>query len=326
MIGDQAPPVSVLHSAAVATPPATPGGKNPISTPSVLTKTQVTTSVRGFKIAENQSPVPQDRVFFSFNYFDNVNNQLNKVFQAPIKGVEIYRYTLGFEKTFNGGYGSIGLRLPIDNVFARSKAVNVQGGGNSTATGNLTIFAKHIFYVNRETGSVATGGVAISPMTAPGTFGGAKFLAASNTTTFQPFFAFLINRPKFYFQGFTAIDTPVDPSQPTLVYNDFGVGYYAYRNNAFDTLITAVAPTVEVHINTPINHSGAYNPKDTNGTPDIINITTGLNTRFRTSSILTMGVVVPVTGPRPFSIEGTVLFNYYFGRSRPKPSAPIIGN
>ena len=41
-------------------------------------------SVRGFKIADNMSPVPQDRVFFSFNYFNDVNSTLNDAFDAPI--------------------------------------------------------------------------------------------------------------------------------------------------------------------------------------------------------------------------------------------------
>jgi hypothetical protein len=38
-----------------------------------------------------------------------------------------------------------------------------------------------------------------------------------------------------------------------------------------------------------------------------------------------MGVVVPVTGPHPFTVEGTMLLNFYFGRSRPNPGLPIIG-
>jgi hypothetical protein len=269
--------------------------------------------------------MPQDRFFFSFNYYNNVNNTLDKHFEAPIKGINIYRYVFGYEKTFNNGMGSVGIRVPLDNVFALSKNPNLNEGGNSTAMGNLTIYVKHIFCYDKETGSVASGGVAVSPQTGPGSFAGAKFLSPNSSTSIQPFFAFLINRDRLYFQGFTAIDVPTDPAQATLLYNDLGLGYFVYRDNVSNNLITAIAPTVEVHVNTPLNHIGGYNPLDNNSTPDIVNITSGLNTRFRQNSILTMGVVTPVTGPRPFSVEGTVLLNVYFGRSRRNPAPPIIG-
>jgi hypothetical protein len=313
MIGDASPLIGRVSASGQNPPP--PGSRSIIAP-----------SVRGFKIAENQSPVPQDRFFFSFNYYNNVNKTLDNFFQVQLKGVEIYRYVFGYEKTFNQGMGSVGIRLPIDNVFAQPKSPGVPGeAGTSTATGDLTVYLKHIFAIDRATGSVASGGVAISPQTAPGQFGGAKFLAKSNTTTIQPFFAFLLNRDRFYIQGFSALDVPVDPAQATLFYNDLGIGYYVYRDNESNALITAVAPTFEVHVNSPINHSGAYNRFDPFGTQDIVNLTSGLNTRFRQNSILTMGAVVPVTGPRPFSIEATVLLNIYFGRSARNPAAPIVG-
>jgi hypothetical protein len=316
MIGDASPPFGRVPYPASG--PPTP--------PNPALRSRIAPSVRGFKIAENQSPAPQDRFFFSFNYYNDVNKTLNNYFNAPLKGVEIYRYLFGFEKTYNEGMGSVGILLPIDNVYARPKNPAITGtGGDSTSTGNLTIYLKHIFAINRETGSLATGGVAITPQTGPSNFGGAKFFAPSNTTTIQPFFAYLINRDRFYLQGFSALDVPTDPAQATLFYNDIGIGYYVYRDNESTSLITAVAPTFEVHINSPINHSGAYNYYDNFGTPDIVNLTGGLNTRFYQSSALTLGVVTPVTGPRPFSIEATVLLNVYFGRSRRNPAPPIIG-
>ena len=241
--------------------------------------------------------MPQDRFYFSFNYYNNVNKTLDNHFEAQIKGINIYRYLFGYEKTFNNGMGSVGIRVPIDNIFALSKVPTLNSGGNSTSMGNLTIYAKHIFAYDKETGSVASGGVAVSPQTAPGSFGGARFLAPNNSTSIQPFFAFLLNRDRLYLQGFTAINVPTDPSQATLLYNDLGLGYFIYRDNTSNNLITAIAPTVEVHVNTPLNHIGGYNPLDNNSTPDIVNITSGLNTRLRQNSILTMGVRHAGDGP-----------------------------
>ena len=60
-------------------------------------------SMRGVKISDNQSPRPQDRVYFSFNYFQGVNDQVNQKLQAPIGYTQVFRYIVGFEKTFFDG-------------------------------------------------------------------------------------------------------------------------------------------------------------------------------------------------------------------------------
>ncbi|HEX8203103.1 MAG TPA: hypothetical protein VF590_21680, partial [Isosphaeraceae bacterium] len=61
MLGDQLP-----VSARQLFPGAPTGPPNP---PDVRRASALVPSVRGFNIAENQSPQPQDRVFYSFNYF-----------------------------------------------------------------------------------------------------------------------------------------------------------------------------------------------------------------------------------------------------------------
>jgi hypothetical protein len=237
----------------------------------------------------------------------------------------VYRYTWGFEKTFNNGLGSFGMRLPLDNVFAQSNVQGVKEGGNATALGDLNLVLKHVFYVDPESGSLASGGLAISPRTGPRNFGGATFLFPSNTTTFQPFFGFYLNLDPFYFHGFSAFEFPCDFRQPTMMYNDFGLGYYLYRDLTYTNFVSTVAPTVEVHVNTPLNHHGAYDYRDVYGTPNIVDITAGLNVRFRERSVLTLGVVTPVTGPRPFDVEATLLLNVYYGRSRRNAAFPVIG-
>src|SRR5947199_364940 len=76
-------------------------------------------SVRGFKISENQSPQPQDRFFYTFNYYYNLNSAVDRRFDTPINDLRAYREILGFEKTFDQGRASIGLRMPIDTLFAK---------------------------------------------------------------------------------------------------------------------------------------------------------------------------------------------------------------
>ena len=60
MIGDQSPIQGIHRMAVPPTPPPLPSpGK----------ASSFVAAVRGVKISENQSPNPQDRVFYSFNFF-----------------------------------------------------------------------------------------------------------------------------------------------------------------------------------------------------------------------------------------------------------------
>src|SRR5262249_29857955 len=76
------------------------------STPSshnALAGTAIALLTRGaFKIADNESPRPQDRVFVNYNYFDRILGT----------SVDLNRETLGFEKTFLDGNASVGMRVP----------------------------------------------------------------------------------------------------------------------------------------------------------------------------------------------------------------------
>src|SRR5262249_42311373 len=71
-----------------------PGGRPQqlLATRSVL----VPQSGRGpYKIAENESPRPQDRVFLSYNYFNDTSTAF-----SGLPHSDLHRETFGFEKTF----------------------------------------------------------------------------------------------------------------------------------------------------------------------------------------------------------------------------------
>jgi len=142
MIGDQSP-IQAIHALALPpTPPSLP--PQPPRLPSPAKASSFVASVRGVKISENQSPNPQDRVFYSFNFFADVNQHLNQKFQASVDGLKVYREVLGFEKTFHNGDGSFGIRMPINTVSANStiKGNFAKLAGTSTAVGDLSFFAK----------------------------------------------------------------------------------------------------------------------------------------------------------------------------------------
>jgi hypothetical protein len=327
IIGDFAPTVAI---SGLPQPPPIPPPNQPSapSLPSTKLRSQLAPSVRGFKIADNQSPFPQDRVFMSFNYFNDVNAKLDRYFESPINQLNVYRYVFGFEKTFNDGKGSIGFRLPLDTIHANTSPGLINQGGQSTGLGNMTIFTKYVLEYNPETGNLLSVGLAITPPTGPGVFAGAKnFLGSvTNNTTIQPFVGYYVNlTDRLFFQGFSALDAPVNYSDVMLAYNDLALGYYLLRDRDSES-ITAVVPTVEAHINTPLNHRAAYSLRDPSGTADSVNVTTGLNVEVRRNSLFTFGVVTPTTGPRPFNVEAVALFNYRFGGPRrAQRTTPVIG-
>ncbi len=331
MLGDLSPFASIRQNLNLPQPPpippVNPPGPIPPGLPNVA-RSSITPSVRGLKITENQSPFPQDRVFFNFNYFYNVNKTLNNHFEAPISGVNIWREIFGFEKTFNDGRGSVGLRLPLDTISAGSRPGVTGGlpvGGQYTSLGNLSIFMKHMLWYDPQAGHLLTAGFAITPQTAPSQFAGAPYLLPTNSTELQPFLGYYFTLGRFYLHGFTAFAAPSNFRLPTYWYNDIGLGYYAYRSDDFDQLITAIVPTFEVHINDPINHRNPYSVTDIYGAPDIVNLTYGVNFVLFGRGVLTGGLVTPVSGPRPFDVEAVALLNWRFGRSVRRQIPPVIG-
>jgi hypothetical protein len=331
MIGDQSPFLSLHAASTVPSVPTAPSPfppKTPPGPPSPRQASALAPSVRGLKIGENQSPQPQDRVFFSFNYYSNLNASIDKRFDTPIKNVQAFRNIFGFEKTFDSGRASFGMVLPLDTLTANS---TIQGnfakpGGMSTAVGDLSIFTKFIVRQNMETGSLFSGGLVVTAPTGPASFAGANYISAIHTTQIQPYIGYIFRRENFFVHGFSSFSFPMNPNDVTLFYNDLGLGYFLYqdKNPKQTGWITAIVPTTEIHINTPLNHQNPYNANDISGSANVINLTQGLNVEFNRRSIMTIGIATPITSPKPFDLEALILFNFRFGGSR-QTLTPILG-
>jgi hypothetical protein len=311
-------------------PPPTPPG-----VPRARGGEMVIPAMRGVKISDNQSPRPQDRFYFSFNYFQGVNDQVNQKLQAPIGYTQVYREIFGFEKTFFDGQASLGIQAPLNSVTAMSAVPKQFGnyGGSSTAVGDMSIYGKVILLENSQTGSLLSGGLAICPPTGPGKFAGLNsFSSIVNTTSFQPFLGYIYNMDRFYVHGFFAVDVPANSQDVTLLYNDVGFGYFLVRpdpQSDLNPLISMVAPTFEIHVTDPLNHRDWLNPRDPAAMADIVNFTYGLNVGIRSRTVLTFGIVTPVSSPKPFDLEAMFYLNYFFGgtrRSRAQQIPPVVGN
>jgi hypothetical protein len=88
-------------------------------------------------VADDNSPIPLDRIGFRFNYFDNAQRVTGfgpAVFNAQGVGTSfaqtreysVERYTFNFEKTFLDGWGSVELRAPFSTGLASN--LNLSAG------------------------------------------------------------------------------------------------------------------------------------------------------------------------------------------------------
>ena len=282
MIGDQSP-YSLMR--ALSVPPIPPPFPPPRPGIGPATRTAksiagVVPAIRGFKIADNQTPRPTDRVFGSFNYFDNVNRALNERLGAPIQNMIVYRQVYGFEKTFFDQWASIGIREPINSLTIQSQSSLCRAlGGTSSAFGNVNVFTKFILWEN-QAGSLISAGLAVDIPTGPNSFAGFPSTLGKNVTDIQPFLGYIFtNGGDWFVQGFGSIAVPTDAALPTMMFIDAALGYYIYRNNDPGSFLTAIVPTFETHLNIPLNHS-SLNFSDTYGTPTVVDLTFGLNTEF----------------------------------------------
>lgn len=318
VIGDQGPflqhrPFRIAQTAQV--PPIPEPGRPPVPpTPNqpVEGGQALFPSARGFKIAENQSPRPVDRFYFTFNFFDGVNTSINRSLGIPLSNIKAYREIFGFEKTFLDGRASAQLRLPLNQINAQGPFVDLGFGGFSSSAGDLGVVLKYALYDDPRTGRFLSTGLLVNTPTGPTNFGGARYLRSVHVATLQPFIGYILPYGRFYLQGFSSIDVPVDSSDVTILYNDLSMGYFLYQTDEPGRLLRAFVPTFEAHINTPLNHRDYLNPFDPVGTPDVVNLTFAGNAFLGRRSLLTVGLVEPVTGPRPFNYEFLIQFNLFF--------------
>jgi hypothetical protein len=264
-----------------------------------------------FKIANDQNAAPQDRVFFNFDYFNDVNHAVNFRNGVDIGKIDIYTYTWGFEKTFLDRNASIGLFIPLNRVNA-DNGVTPGTGGDFQDIGDLTVFGKYVLWRDRDTGSLLTGGLGVSAPTGPRNLAGAPdtILLGFHDTLIQPFLAYRFISGNWYIQGFEEITVPTDSNDFVLLFNDIGTGYFLLRDSSEGRWLTAIVPTFEFHLNDPLNHRGSQTVPL--GLADWAVLTQGVILEFNRRSLLTFGVCEPITGPRPYAVEGLVQFNFLF--------------
>ena len=258
-----------------------------------LLQSHISATRGAFKIAENESPRPVDRVYFNYNLFNNVD-------QGPLFGrQDVSRYTFGYEKTFFGGQASAGVRIPFFNNLT---------GDSENNFGDLSVLLKYALYNDQATGNlISTGLVVTLPTgTLPHRFDSLD--GNAHSTMLQPFVGWQWNYGNLFVQGFHSIMVPTVSRDVSFLFNDIGVGYWLYRTNQ-NQFITGIAPVIELHVNTPLTHSednGSINDRS------VTNLVFGVNAQIYNQFNFGAALGVPLNGPRPYDVEAMAHLNFRF--------------
>ena len=77
----------------------------------------------------------------------------------------------------------------------------------------------------------------------------------STATVLQPFIGFVYTRNRFFAQGFGSMTLPMISIQSLILFNDVGLGLWAYRDDSPTAILSGIAPTFKAHLNVPVQGS-----------------------------------------------------------------------
>lgn len=268
---------------------------------------------RSVKIAENDKALPMDRVFFMYNHFQNALD--GSIDGLGARAFPVDQYTIGVEKTFFDQLWSVELRLP----FSRTPQVTGTDLAIDTGdVGNLAIVLKRLLFVT-ETTAVGVG-LPIGTPTGSDVTGQAlasSFSLSNDAVHLAPFVGFAhAPNDRVFSQGFLQIDVATQGNriiyggndlgrlhEQTLLYLDYSMGYWLYRNPSAPYL-TGLAAVVEYHYTTTLQNADLVGGTDGSqflqfgnayNRQDISNLTIGLHTELGLTTVR-VGGAFPLGG------------------------------
>ena len=268
---------------------------------------------RRFKISENYSPFPVDRVFFNYNHFKNA------LLTADGRDANLDRGTFGAETTFFDRWWSLEFRLPVTSGLASDQFVIPNANNVSNELGNIAFALKRLLY---QSDTLATSiGMGMVLPTGPDAnlfdFSSLLTMTVENEAFYlQPFVgAWWTPNDRFFAQfaaqlDFDAHGNTVDfvrvGSGPegviqdqTLLFLDASFGYWLFHDPYGDGIVTGLAPMIEIHHNTTLTDAdilviGSDTLTNPSNRLDVMNLTGAIRLELAGTSYLTMFGVAPL--------------------------------
>jgi len=284
-------------------------------------------AVRRIKLSENNNPLPRNRVFFNYHFFNDVRGNLG----------DVSRYTLGVERTFADGQASFEFRVPFAATLDNIQTVNPPFDRNFEF-GNAALIWKILMW-QQQAWSFTTGtGVTIPIAASTELFlGPTNVLEVENDSVhFLPYMAAAWNpNSRFFSQTFVQFDIdpygntvfadvpdlanlPTGPrtlpaigkfNDATMLFVDVGFGGWLYRNNC-GRLVKGIAEVVEFHYSTTVSDTDQVEGNglllgDLSRRLDVLNVTLATHFSLRGGLEVSSGFGIPVRSgfDKPFDFE-----------------------
>ena len=241
-------------------------------------------SSRRFKISENNSALPQHRVYYNFNYFDSalyVDDGTNE------NRLNVHRHTFGVEYAFWCDMASFGVEVPFQN------GINPEyDGGDITSTEfeNISLIFKSVLY--QDCCKTLSAGLGVDLPTGPDTSlddGGTTFDLENDVVILSPYVALLRADPCGcnFMHAFVQVDLPTDDytvdangavgeiDAGTLLHIDLSVGRWIHQ----DCCGNGLAVIAELHYSENLESAQTIGTGDTLSSSDneFFNATLGAN-------------------------------------------------
>ncbi len=288
-------------------------------------------AVRRFKIAENNSPLPKNRVYLHYNYFNDVKAGFG----------DVHRYAVGFEALLFDGLASLETRVPFALTLDNDQVVNSTGARDFEFGDLLMVWKLLLLQTNRF---AFAGGIGLSVPTASGSrlyfADGRELLNISNDSVhYLPYIAYAFApNDRFFNETFFQFDldgkgdrvfadaagASTGASLPligrlndaSIMFVDTTFGWWLCKDTRGGK-VSGIAPIVEFHYGTTVNDTDAVagnglTVADISRRLDILNLTLGTHFVPRRGPQMSLGMVLPLRhrDDRPFDYEGILQLNW----------------
>lgn len=301
---------------------------------------------RSFRIAENNRPLPADRVYFSYHAFQNALSQSVVIppnQTIPVSDTNVNLFMLGMEKTLGDGRNSVEVRVPL--IGALELNDNQGNSVRSGTLGDITLFLKHLLYDDSQ--FALSAGIGVGLPTADDLSGnsyGSEFRIHTDAVHLMPYVGAMLRPTEDWFiQSFLQMDlattgNPVSTADPTGT-SDTVLGKYTEQNLLIANLsagrwlyqrdtgvLQGIAAITELHYTTTVTDgdrvgnvqnifSTGFTIANSYNRVDVLNFTAGLHFQLGPLSNLRVACVTPLRSEaenRWFDSEILVSFNRGF--------------
>jgi hypothetical protein len=285
--------------------------------------------VRRIKIAENGSPEPRDRLFFSYNYFNDVAAGFG----------DVSRYLLGIERTFLHGAMSWEIRLPMAGTVSGDQSLTAGRVDRNYELGNALVGVKAILWETATT--LYAAGMAVGLPTADDSRlvrGTDPILVIDNRAVQLVPYGAMIWQPleRWFLQGFLQVDVAANGNpvagdatgqslpqigkfQDTpLLFADVAASYLLYDCPA-DCGLTRIVPSAELHYSTTLRDADVVTSSglfltDISRRYDVLNMTLGMHFSYANGLVVSPAMCLPLRedDDEQFDYEAQLQLNWYF--------------